>query len=90
MEVDFKPGKLVCTGLIEGEQVVVEIIPEVVDGMGFFRILRFSADGVNLSVDDLVELNDEMEAQPYYPEDGYLMTSVIITEEEMIITSDLE
>jgi hypothetical protein len=90
LTVDFQPGKMVCTGEVEGKSVVVEILPELKDGYGFFQIVRFSEDGVNLSSEEFAVLNAELAEDTYAPEDGYLMTSIIITDNDITITSTLE
>jgi hypothetical protein len=90
LSVDFQPGKIVCTGEVEGKSVVIEFLPELMDGYGYFQILRFSEDGVNLTSDVFADLNAELALDTYAPEEGYRMTSIIITEDDLTITSTLK
>ncbi len=90
LEVDFQPGKMVCSGELEGEQVVVEIIAEVVNGEGRLQILRFSRDGVNLAPEEFADLNAALAEEAWIPEEGYAVTSIIITDSELTITQSLK
>jgi hypothetical protein len=91
LEVDFQPGKMVCSGELEGEQVVVEIIAEVVDGEGHLQILRFSSDGVNLAPEEFADLSAGLAQETTItPDEGYAVTSIIITDSELTITQSLK
>lgn len=86
--VDFQPGKMVCSGEYQGEQVTIEIIAEAVDGNGLFKIVRFSQGDEEIGMQQLAELNKEMEQDMYiYPDEKYSITSIEITEDELIINS---
>jgi hypothetical protein len=86
--VNFLPGKLLCSGEFQGEEVFIELIAEVVDGNGRFRITRFTQGGVEIGVQQLTELNAEMEQDLYiFPDEAYTITTIEITEDELIVTS---
>jgi len=91
LEVDFQPGKMVCSGELEGEQVVVEINAKVVDGEWSLQILRFSRDGVNLAPEEFADLSAGLvQETTITPEEGYAVTSIIITDSELTITQSLK
>jgi hypothetical protein len=90
LAVDFQPGKMVCSGEVEGKQIVVEIMAEVVDGNGRFQILRLTADGVDLAPEELADLNAGLAEETLTPEEGYAVTSIVITDSELTITSSLK
>ena len=91
LEVDFQPGKMVCSGELEGEQVVIEINAKVVDGEWSLQILRFSRDGVNLTPEEFADLSAGLvQETTITPEEGYAVTSIIITDSELTITQSLK
>jgi hypothetical protein len=91
LAVDFQPGKLVCSGELEGEQVVVEIIAEVVDGKGRLQVLRFSKDGTDLAPEEFADLSAGLAQETTFtPEEGYTVTSIVITDSELTITQNLQ
>ena len=82
LNVDFQPGKIVCSGYLEGEQVVAEIIPKIEAGMMYFQILRITVEGEERSLDDFAEMNAEL-AMNYpstTPDEGYAITTITITD----------
>jgi len=90
LTVDFQPGKLVCSGYLEGDQVVVELIPKVEAGMVHFQILRFMVQGEERRLDDFADLNAELAKDTYSAEEGYAISSIIITDNDLTITSNLK
>jgi hypothetical protein len=91
LEVDFQPGKMVCSGELEGEQVVIEINAKAVDGEWSLQILRFSRDGVNLTPEEFADLSAGLAQETTItPEEGYAVTSIIITDSELTITQSLK
>ena len=86
--VNFLPGRLLCSGEFQGEEVFIELIAEVVDGNGRFRITRFTQGGEEIGVQQLTEMNTEMEQDLYiYPDEAYTISAIEITEDELIVTS---
>ena len=83
---DFQPGKIVCTGDIDGQAAVVDIVPQIVDGNVHFQIVTATADGAELAAEKYAELNADMAAEIKTPPEGYAVTSVEISDSEMTIT----
>jgi len=90
LELDLRPGKIVCSGELEGKQVVIEIVAEVVNGKGVPKILRASEDGVNLSPDEFVGMNAVLAEDAWAAEEGYAVTSIVITDNDLTITRSLK
>ncbi len=87
---DFQIGKIVCSGQVEGKAVVAELTLEMVDGGVRFQLLRLTADGQNVPADDFAALNAIIIEEVYAAEEGYAVTSVSITDDELTITSSLQ
>jgi len=87
--VDFKPGVMVCSGVVDEEAVVFEIVPMINGGAGYFQIIRFSIDGENMPGGLFADVNVSLAQDTYLPEEGYEMTSIIITDDDLTITSTL-
>lgn len=85
---DFQPGKIVCTGDVDGQAAVVDITAEIVEGNIRFQIVKATADGGDLSPDKFAELNADMAVEAIEPEENYAVTSVVITDSEMTITME--
>lgn len=90
LELDFQPGKIVCSGEPAGKQIVIEIVAEVVDGKGVPKILRASEDGVNLTPEEFADLNSALAEDAWVPEEGYTVTSIVITDNDLTITRSLK
>ena len=90
LTVDLQPGKLVCNGYLEGDQVVIELIPKVEAGMAHFQILRLTIQGEEKPLDDFAELNAELAKDTYSAEEGYSISSIVITDNDLTITSNLK
>ena len=91
LNVDFQPGKIVCSGYLEGEQVVAEIIPKIEAGMMYFQILRITVQGEERSLDDFAEMNSELaQESTITPDEGYAITSITIADNELTITQNIE
>ena len=45
LNVDFKPGVMVCSGVIDEEAIVLELVPAISGGAGYFQIIRYSIEG---------------------------------------------
>ena len=89
--VKFQPGKLLCYGEFEGEQMIIELVAEVVDGNGRFQIVRFTQGGEELGLQQLAELNAGMEQDLYiYPNEDYIISAIDITEDGLVVTSSLK
>jgi hypothetical protein len=90
LELDLQPGKIVCSGEAEGKQAVLEIIVEMVDGNGVPKILRASVDGVDLTPEEIADLNAGLAEDAWTPEEGYAVTSIVITDNDLTITRSLK
>ena len=89
LSVDFQPGLLVCSGIVDGEAIALELVPGISGGAGFFQIIRFIVEGENMAGSLFVDVNASLAQDTYTPEEGYEMTSIIITDDELTITSSL-
>ena len=90
LEIDFRPGKLVCSGELDGEQVVIEIIAEVVNGEGRLQILRFTKNGTNLPHEEFADTNTALAEDTWTPEEGYAITSIVITDNDLTVIRNLK
>ena len=90
LDADLQPGKIVCTGDLDGQSLVVNIVAEIVDGNIIFQIVDATADGKVLAPEEYADLNAEMAADIYYPEENYAITSVVITDSDLTITMQLK
>ena len=90
LELDLQPGKIVCSGEAEGRQVVLEIIVEMIDGKGVPKILRTSTDGVDLTPEEITDLNAGLAEDAWTPEEGYAITSIVITDNDLTVTRSLK
>ena len=89
LSVDFKPGLLVCSGVIDEEAIVLELVPAISGGAGYFQIIRYSIEGETMPGTLFADVNVSLAQETYLPEDGYEMTSIIITDDDLTITSTL-
>jgi hypothetical protein len=87
---DFQPGKIVCSGEFEGKPVVIQLIPKISDGKGYFQVQLFTSGGEVLAPEDYAELNDELSQDTFSSQDGYAITSIVITHDDITITSSLK
>jgi len=90
LQGDFQPGKVVCTGQLEGEDVVIELVAQVVGGNAILQITSFTHDGTPFGPEDYADFNAEIAAEPTLPEEGYEFISVDISDTEMTFTSKLK
>jgi hypothetical protein len=90
LNIDFQPGKIVCTGYLEGDQAFLEIVPKIEAGELYFQAQLFTLGGEDVSSDEVAELNEGMKEETYTTEEGYDITSVVITNDEMVITSTIQ
>jgi hypothetical protein len=90
LEVALVPGKVVCSGDIGGEQVVIEIIPKVEDGVVFFYVAKYVANGAELPEDAYDDFSIDLLTHVLALEDFYPISSVFIVEGEMILTRNIE
>jgi hypothetical protein len=90
LNVDFQPGKMVCSGYLEGDQVVYEIVPKIEAGVLYFQVIRLTVQGEEMPTDEFAELNEGLAEETYSAEEGYEFSSVVITDDEMVITSTLK
>jgi len=85
LEVDFQPGKIVCTGELEGQQVSAEITAELTGGGALLKIVRFTANGTDLAAGDYAHFNAELAKAPLVSPEGYAITSITITDKDITI-----
>ncbi|MEW5872832.1 MAG: hypothetical protein AB1894_26470 [Chloroflexota bacterium] len=90
LDVQLAPGKVVCTGVVDGEDVVLDLIIEIENGVAFFQISKFIASGNELSVEKYADQNEELKTETILPDEGYEIASVVINENEIIFTSRLK
>ena len=84
---DFQPGKIVLTGEIEGEETIIELGVEVVDGEAAFKLLSVTMGGEELAQDVFDQVDKDLSVVFHTPEEGYAVTDVTITDDEMTVTS---
>lgn len=89
-DADFQPGKIVLTGSVEGEEAVIEIAPGIVDGEVFFDLLNVTFGGQKLPQDAFDAVDADLSTAFYTPDEGYAVTDVAITDDEMTITATLQ
>jgi hypothetical protein len=89
---DFQPGKIVLTGEIEGVKVVAEMTVGIADnGENFyFQLQRITVGGQEMPPADYADLSIGLAKDIYVPEDGYAVTDVTITDNEMTIINTLK
>ncbi len=85
LEVNFQPGKIVCTGELDGEQITAEITAELTGGKVLLKIVRFSANGMELAPEDYAHFNAELAKFSIASPEGYGITSIIITDKDITI-----
>jgi len=91
LAVDFQPGKMVCSGELEGEQVVIEIVAKVIDEKGQLEIQSFSRNGVQLPAEDFADLSAGLAQETTItPDEGYAITAVTITDDELTIIESIK
>ena len=90
LEVELLPGKVVCSGDIDGEQVMIDIIPKVEDGVVFFYVSKYIANGEEQPEEAYDDFSIDLLAHPLAPEDFYPINLVSIVDGEMILTRGLE
>lgn len=86
--VDLRPGKLVCSGVLEGDKVVIEMVAVVADGTSYFEVQNFTIDGEQAAESEYTDINAGLREERFMPEEGYVITDMTITDEEVIITSE--
>jgi hypothetical protein len=84
---DLQPGKVVLTGEVEGEEMIIELGVEVVDGEAAFKLLSVTLGGEELAQDVFDQVDQDLSDVFYTPEEGYAVTDITITDDEMTITS---
>jgi hypothetical protein len=89
-EADFQPGKIVLTGTVEGEDVVIEMAIGMANGEAVFDLLSATIGGQELSQDLFDAVDADLSTVFYTPDEGYAVTGVAITDDEMTITATLQ
>jgi hypothetical protein len=84
---DFQPGKIVLTGEVEGQEAIIELGAEVVNGEAAFKLLSITMGGQELGQDLFEQADADLSAVFHTPEEGYAVTDVTITDDEMTVTS---
>jgi hypothetical protein len=87
MVVDLQPGKLVFTGESEGMSVDVEMTMEASDGAVLIEVTEVLVDGTSMPVDMFEEMGTQMSETFYHPEEGYIIESIEITDDQITFTS---
>jgi len=89
-EADFQPGKIVLTGTVEGEEAVIEMAIGIADGEAVFDLLSATLGGQELPQDLFDAVDADLSTVFYTPDEGYTVTDVAITDDEMTITATLQ
>jgi len=84
---DLQPGKIVLTGEIEGEETIIELGVEIVDGEAAFKLLSVTMGGEELPQDIFDQIDKDFSTVFHTPEEGYAVTDVTITDDEITVTS---
>lgn len=87
---DLQPGKVMVTGEIEGAKIVAEMTFEISDGKAYLQWQHMTVDGIEIGAEDLTNINKDMAEDIYTPEEGYAVTEVTATDDEVTITSTLQ
>jgi len=90
LTVDLQPGKLVCSGQFEGQDVVIELAAMITDTGMYLQIQKMSMGGADVSSEEFASTNDELKKDIYVTQEGYEVTEVTITDDELIVTSSLK
>ena len=87
---DFQPGKIVLNGESEGEKAVIELGVHIVDGSAAFKLLGVSV-GEKALPQELFEIVDtDLSVVFHTPDDGYAVTDIAITDDELTVTATLQ
>jgi hypothetical protein len=89
-EADFQPGKIVLTGTVEGEEAVIEMTIEIVDGEAVFDLLSATVGGQEISQELFDAVDADLSVVAHTPDEGYAVTDVSITEDDLTITATLQ
>lgn len=87
--VNFQPGMIVCTGVIDEEAIIFELVPEVTNGLGYFQIIRFMVEGESMPGNMFADVNEMLAQETYTADEGYQLTSIVITDDDLTLTSNL-
>lgn len=87
---DFQPDKIVLTGEVEGKEAVVELTVEIVDGGTAFKLLGVTVGGQELAQEMFDAVDADLSVVFHTPEEGYVVTDVAITDDELTVTATLQ
>lgn len=87
MEVDLQPGKIVFIGESEGMTIELGMTMEASDGGVLIEVTEVYVDGTEMPVDMFEEMGTEMSETFYHPEEGYVVESIEITDDQITFTS---
>ena len=89
-DADFQPGKIVLAGSVEGKEAVIEITLGIADGEAFFDLLSATLGGQELPPDLFDSVGADLSTAFYTPDEGYAVTDVAITDDELTIPATLQ
>ena len=89
LALDLQPGKIVCSGPHEGQELVLELVPVVQGGKAYLQAQSMTLDGEDAPPQDLAETNEALAEDSYDPEEDYTVTAFTITHDSLTITSTL-
>jgi hypothetical protein len=89
-EADFQPGKIVLTGEVEGEEAVIEMTIEIVDGEAVFDLLSATVGGQEIPQELFDAVDADLSVVAHTPDEGYAVTDVAITDDELTVTATLQ
>lgn len=87
MVVDLQPDKIVFIGESEGMSVELGMTMEASDGGVLIEVTEVYVDGTAMPVDMFEEMGTQMSETFYHPEEGYVVESVEITDDQITFTS---
>ena len=87
---DFQPDKIVLTGEVEGKEAIVELTVEIVDGGAALKLLGATVGGEELSQEMFDAVDADLSVVFHTPEEGYAVTDVAITDDELTVTATLQ
>jgi hypothetical protein len=88
MVVDLQPGKIVFIGEAEGMPIELEMTMQAsADGGVVIEVTEVLVDGSPMPIEMFEEMGTAMSDTFYHPEEGYVVESVEITDDQITFTS---
>ena len=90
--VDLQPGKIVMTGEVEGMNLVIEILARAEAGALVMELAKVEVNGESMPLEMFAgaDLDSDLTEIIYSENEDYEVTTIEITDTEIIVTSTLK